>query len=130
MNNMKSGDKINCPHCHQETVLKEKVVMDGWTQTGKFLGCAICGGKIAEIEVEIENGQRESKKLSGLASLLGEDAEPVPVIITAGGVAQFCRDCLHFVRHPFFNRCEMHKKEVNPMDDCPDFAALPKPEKE
>jgi hypothetical protein len=34
------------------------------------------------------------------------------------------------LRHPILNRCERQTKNVNPMDDCPDFKASPKPEEE
>lgn len=33
---MKRGDKLNCPACHHETVVKEKVEMDGWTVGEKY----------------------------------------------------------------------------------------------
>lgn len=126
---MKTGDKINCPHCGQETVLKEKVAMDGWKQTGKFLGCAICGVKIADLP-ELKKSDSSSGNVSSLAALLGTTAESAPVITKNDGEQCFCRDCIHFVRHPFLNRCELHSKNVNPMDDCPDFKAAPKPAEE
>ena len=43
---MKQGDKISCPACHNQTVVKEKVEMDGWTVIDKIFVCAFCGVRL------------------------------------------------------------------------------------
>ena len=46
---------------------------------------------------------------------------------STGGIGEapkghFCRDCRHYVKHPFLSRCGRHDCEVEPMQDCPDFS--------
>lgn len=130
MSMKRAGDKASCPHCQQETVLKEKVTMDGWTVIEKFLGCAICGKKIADI-LATEKSLTSPKSVSNLAALLGEseDAGAAPILTMGTDEKKFCRDCCHFVKHPFLNRCELHCREVSPMDDCADFSPAISPER-
>jgi DNA-directed RNA polymerase subunit RPC12/RpoP len=123
---MKAGEITQCPHCGQSTVLKEKVLVDGWTKTGQVLACAICGNKIADIPAAPTVKAEKDNALSGLAALLQTESESKPEIKINADEKLFCRDCEHFIAHPFLSRCTLHNKEVNPMDDCPDFK--PKPE--
>lgn len=123
---MKAGTFTECPHCGQSTALKEKELMDGWTKVGKVLACAICGKKIADIPEPHIAGAEKGKALSGLAALLHAETEAKPEIKVNDGEQQFCRDCEHFIAHPFLSRCTFHQKEVNPMDDCPDFNPKPR----
>ncbi|QSH41522.1 hypothetical protein P0136_07580 [Lentisphaerota bacterium ZTH] len=122
---MKPGDKAKCPHCAEETILKEKVEMDGWQATARSLVCAICGRKIADLDKELEQQKDQeatTTKAGSLAALLGEDPEqPKPKLKAEAGERHFCRDCIHYLVHPFLSRCEKKKKAVNPMDDCRDF---------
>jgi len=118
---MKAGEMTNCPHCGQSTVLKAKVLMDGWTKTGQVLACAICGEKIADMPEPVATKAEKDKAVSGLAALLHTESESKPEIKVSDDEKLFCRDCEHFIAHPFLSRCTLHKKEVNPMDDCPDF---------
>ena len=122
---MKAGEFTECPHCGQSTALKEKVLMDGWTKVGKVLACAICGEKIADIPEPQAAVAEKGKALSGFAALLHAEAEEKPEIKVNDDEKQFCRDCAHFIAHPFLSRCTLHRKEVNPMDDCPDFKPKP-----
>lgn len=129
---MKSGDKTDCPHCGQSTIVREKVETDGWQVVGKVLVCAFCGKSLGTPEEKCASetsGNDDSASLSGLASLLG--AEPptaAPRLDTAPDEARFCRDCVNYVAHPFLSRCELRHANVNPMDDCPDFERKPEPE--
>ena len=38
---------------------------------------------------------------------------------------RFCKDCKHFLKHPFVDRCEIDNKPVDPMDDCEKFEKRP-----
>ncbi|MCP3968005.1 MAG: hypothetical protein GY750_06205 [Lentisphaerae bacterium] len=121
---MKPGEKTKCPHCSEDTILREKVEMDGWIATAKTLVCAICGKKITDLEEDLEKQKEEAaeSKTSGLASLLGEDEnQEKPKLRAEKGDRHFCRDCLHYLVHPFLSRCEKKKKDVSPMDDCADY---------
>jgi hypothetical protein len=120
---MKRGDRLECPNCGQSTIAKEKVVMDGWTAKEKILICTLCGEKVGEIETDADVAvtETENSALSGLSALLGEEPEEKIKLTAEGSERHFCRDCVHYVAHPFLSRCELHKKNVNPMDDCPDY---------
>ena len=39
---MKAGEKTRCPHCGEDTVVKSKPKMEGWTRVGDVLVCALC----------------------------------------------------------------------------------------
>ena len=44
-----------------------------------------------------------------------------PERIADDGVRRFCRDCRHYISHPFLSRCDRHDRAADPMGDCPDF---------
>jgi hypothetical protein len=122
---MKAGDSFDCPHCGQGSFLKKESVMDGWRKAGEVLKCASCSATICEIKPQVAQGDASkgsSAGLSKLASILGTDAEvPKPTLASSEAEKRFCRDCAHLVAHPFLCRCSLHHRDVNPMDDCPDF---------
>jgi DNA-directed RNA polymerase subunit RPC12/RpoP len=119
---MKPGEDIQCPQCGKNTFLKKVAVLDGWTKTGEILACAACNAKIADLKPEEKESPSNDAAANKLANFLGgAEKEKIPEIKAAAGEKRFCRDCRHLVAHPFLTRCERHKKNVNPMDDCPDF---------
>jgi hypothetical protein len=121
--NMKPGDKTTCPECGEETFSKLKPVLDGWTKIGNILICGLCEHKLCDYEpetMELHSAQPNAKT-SALADLLGGVKIEKPVITVSDEERQFCRDCQHFVVHPFLSRCDLHDKNVNPMDDCAEF---------
>ena len=122
---MKAGDRISCPHCGDNTFVKEEVVMDGWTVKGKKLTCAMCGHKLGDVEAGTADGSRdaakEKAKLSALSGLLGEKPVEKPKFDVAGDLRRFCKDCSHFVVHPFMTRCGKFDRDVDPMGDCPEY---------
>ncbi|MCX6983518.1 MAG: hypothetical protein NT118_02040 [Lentisphaerae bacterium] len=105
---MKPGHQLKCPHCGKECFLVKKSLMDGWTKVGDILACSCCSAKIADLEDEKAKASDNSSKFSSLENLLSEKKKEGP-------------NCIHFVAHPFLSRCELRKKNVNPMDDCPEF---------
>ena len=62
-----------------------------------------------------------NSKFSSLENLLSEKKQDGPKIESSEDEKHFCRDCIQFVAHPFLSRCELHRKNVNPMDDCLQF---------
>ncbi len=119
---MKPGDSFECPHCGQSSFLKKESVMDGWTKKGEILACAACSVKIADLELEKDFlSQKTENSVSVLADLLGAEEVVKPELSAAEDEKHFCRDCGHFISHPFMDRCSLHEKDVNPMDDCQDF---------
>jgi len=126
---MKAGDRIRCPHCGDNTFVKEEVVMDGWTVKGKKLTCAMCGQKLADAEnaatAKESDGGADKAKLSALSGLLGEKPVEKPKFDCDATLRRFCKDCAHFVIHPFMTRCGKFDRDVDPMGDCPEYQKRP-----
>ena len=122
---MKRGDEFDCPHCGANTFLKQESILDsaGWKKIGEALFCASCSEKIEEIteEKKIETVNANRNDLSALADLLGTKPEETVRLQEDLGDTHFCKDCKHFIVHPFMDRCSLHDKTVNPMDDCSDY---------
>lgn len=116
----KLGDIFVCPHCQRESVVKTERVMDGWTVVGERSICALCGTPVAEPPSTDDKGPASSSRLGALADLLGEAPATESVTLTEE-TSHFCKDCTHFLRHPFVCRCLFHNRSTEPMDDCPDF---------
>jgi hypothetical protein len=67
--------------------------------------------------------------LDALASLLGADAgAEAPGVDLGESDGRFCKNCRHFLRHPFQSRCLFHDRDVEPMNDCEDFDPVPSPD--
>ena len=116
---MKAGDVFHCPECNQDSIVKTRRKMDGFRCLGEELVCMLCGAVLPEDAPE-KNGE-VAKAAHPLAALLGvEEAAPERLADDSG--RGFCRDCKHYIKHPFLSRCDLHDRSVNPMDDCPDFA--------
>jgi len=126
---MKQGDELVCPKCGQNSFLVKKTKMNGWEKAGEYLACSACLCQIEEIKeaplVDTAGNTSHAKDIDKLKSFLDTDDDNVGYksILDSDKNAQksFCRDCKHFVSHPFMDRCGLHKKDVNPMDDCKDF---------
>ena len=117
---MKKGDRIECPHCGNDAFAVKKTLMDGWTNLGEVLACSACGEKVGDIGEEAESPKKNIAK-SALADFLGVEEEEKKVLSATENEKHFCRDCIHYLKHPFLTRCSLHDKDVNPMDDCSDF---------
>lgn len=126
---MKPGDQFDCPHCGKDSFLKKETLMNGWTRAGEVLKCASCGAVIERMdetgssgpESEVSGGKAAG--LDALSALLGGDTES-KAAVPEGFLKQerrFCRDCAYRIATAFRMRCGRHEKDVNPMDDCPDF---------
>lgn len=119
---MKPGDKITCESCGQEAFAKKKTEMDGWKKKGEILVCGFCSAKLGDWSDSPKDDQTPKEtSMSKLESFLGTKKEDGPKISDDGDDRRFCRDCVHYITHAFLNRCVRHDKEVNPMDDCPDY---------
>jgi len=119
---MKVGEEVNCPHCNQDVFLVKQAVMDGWTKVGEILVCSMCNKKIFDIEEKAESTGKEKKSssINKLAAFLETEQEEKPELKEEKKC--FCRDCIHFIVHPFLDRCSYFNKSINPMDDCSNFA--------
>lgn len=123
------GESFHCSACGRDSVAKLQKLMDGWRCTGEVMICAFCKAPVVPPSGAVESRPAATEKagasaLSRLADLL--DAKPVAAPQFADtAVGHFCKDCRHFLRHPFYSRCLRHDKAVEPMDDCGDFAPRP-----
>ena len=128
---MKVGEEINCVHCGKHSFLIKKSKMDGWKKLADILICSSCGQIIEDSEPLKPNDEiikdinkPSEVKLDKLASFLGTKIIEKKSI--QADEKTFCRDCLHYIKHPFFNKCSLTNNEVNPMDDCQSYELLNK----
>ena len=117
---IKKGDKTTCPHCGEMTIVKQVTEMDGWTRKGEILTCALCGKKIADVQPEAEQTEKNDK-LSALSALLGGETFEKPSVSLNQSDRRFCKDCKFAVRNAFVIRCELSGNVVEAMDDCGKF---------
>ncbi len=127
---MKHGDEIECTACGSSAFVLKKPRMDGWKKIGDEFVCSACGEKIADdAEDEAKPAEKSDAASSALLGFLGMEKEEKKKIVATEDEKHFCRDCGQLVQHPFLFRCDLHKKDVNPMDDCPDFIRKSRGEK-
>jgi len=119
---MQSGDSVDCPHCGEKTIVKTKNRMDGFAIVGSCLVCALCGAELGGAEPASGDaaGQKAAERL---AALLGEGAEAAPKadLTPDENYGCFCRNCVHFIEHPFRVLCGLDGHEIDPMGECGKF---------
>ena len=118
---MLPNEKIICPACKEESMAKLKNKMDGFTTVGKVLVCMLCGAELEEYKASETAAGGNEKKLEQLGMLLGAAPSATVRLAAADEEKRFCKDCKHFLKHPFVDRCEIDNKPVDPMDDCEKF---------
>jgi len=122
---LKPGAAFHCPKCDRDSVIKVVRRMEGWKCVGEELVCAFCQTEVYRSEADsdsCDSGEKVDPGVARLAGFLGQEIRPRQKLTTDED-SHFCRDCRHFLRHPFVSRCLLHDKEVDPMQDCADFAA-------
>lgn len=118
---MKAGDKTRCPLCGENTVVKSKPKMKGWTKVGEVLVCALCGGELGV--PERTDAAPDSSSAAKLAALLGETPEPKLRLDPGAEHRRFCRNCRNRIEHPFVLRCGLDGREIDPGGCCANFEA-------
>lgn len=111
-----------CPFCHEESFAKKKNLTDGWKITGTIEVCALCGAELKKSDPGAEKKDDSGASRNRLAALLGGDFSE-KVELTGTFDRKFCRNCQHFLVHPFKSVCALTDKEADPMGECPQFAA-------
>ena len=83
---------------------------------------ALCGAELGAPE-ERTAAAAVRRKSDSLASLLGEGAEFTPGadLTPDENYGRFCRNCVHFLAHPFKTLCSKYNRPADPMGDCPEF---------
>ena len=123
---LKPGDAFLCQACGRDSVAKVKRVMDGWTFVGEVLTCAFCGEEIGSGDTDdsTEHETGGATEVARLAAFLDDAGAGGrrPGISASDAEKRFCRDCRHYLVHPFVSRCLLHDRDVEPMDDCEDYS--------
>jgi len=119
---MKKGDRVSCPVCGESTIVKVLPVMDGWTRKRNGFFCALCGAKLGDAAQDSAPANaashEERDKLAALLDLTEKDTAKPQLEHEKN---HFCRDCRHFVIHPFFSHCTLDAEKTDPMGDCVNF---------
>ena len=121
---MQPNEKIICPVCGEPSMAKLKVKMDGFCKVGEVLTCMLCNAELENAVKTAENdaaSARNSQKLHDLGMLLGAVPVATARLTAATDEKRFCKDCKHFLRHPFTDRCELDNHPVEAMGDCEKF---------
>ena len=121
---MKKGDKIKCPHCGENSLLKEKKSFnDAFELCGCVLVCAFCGKEVKEQKSSEKAPGTQGKKSAAdrLSQLLGGEEVTKVSIAADADDKRFCCYCAHYIKHPFMNRCGLTLKEIEATDRCENF---------
>ena len=114
---------MRCPFCKEDSFAKKKRITEGWKVVGEVDVCALCGAELPRNDsaTPADDGDKNDSK-SRLAALLGGDFSEK---VTLGGEAdlKFCRNCKHFLQHPFKTVCALNDQETDPMGECDRFEA-------
>ena len=119
---MQPNEKITCPFCKEPSMAKIKNKLDGFTKVGEVLVCILCGAELGPVESS-DNAEvtRNDQKLHDLGMLLGAAPAARARLAAADDEKRFCKDCVHFLKHPFVDRCELDNHPVEAMSDCGNF---------
>ena len=121
---MREGDKILCPACGAQSIVKSRTELsDDWSTKRRVFICAFCNAELGNASDEETKKSNPDFDSSRLAALLGDDVEKsCKVKIMVGqGDEKVCRNCRHLAMHPFKNVCLLSQQEVDTMDDCESF---------
>ena len=119
---MRANEKIVCPVCHEASMAKLHIRREGFAPVGEELRCMLCGAVLGTPEATGKTAAGEAK-LRDLSLLLGA-APAAPARLAAASTEQrFCKDCVHFLAHPFVSRCALDQHAIeDAMGDCPRYA--------
>lgn len=101
--------------------------MDGWVAVGQVFACAICGHELGLVppraapDKMVTSDDSVSRLADFLADVPTARSKADVVLGVTEDLNRFCKNCQHFYRHPFMDKCLLHKRPADPMDDCPDF---------
>jgi hypothetical protein len=126
-----AANKVNCPVCGESTVPVRRSERLDWSTVDVFWACALCGARLS-IEDKTTGGSAEPEpetspeSIDKLAGFLGDDLAEIKHgsakdLLDDGSEIQFCRDCKHFLKHPFVCRCLFYDRDTEPMKHCSNF---------
>lgn len=121
------GDSFTCPHCQSVSIAKQKTEFDGFTVKRTYLVCAFCQAELAASKKPSKPGKKSvtSPLPDQLSSLFGASSDggkpDISDMLSDDQERRFCKNCCHNFITPFKCHCNLHQKEVEPLQDCPDF---------
>ncbi|MBQ8754003.1 MAG: hypothetical protein IJZ19_03165 [Lentisphaeria bacterium] len=120
---MKKGESKVCPQCGEKSFAKEKKVMENWSVKELRLVCSFCGADWGLPDAD-EKTAAVNKAADRFAALLGEVEKSEKADISpTEDYGKFCRNCKHFITHPFKSLCSRTNQEADPMGECEFFSA-------
>jgi predicted RNA-binding Zn-ribbon protein involved in translation (DUF1610 family) len=115
------GKPFTCPHCGEESIARKQTVMDGWRTAGQIVVCALCGTEVGNPDAAAKaEARQQDKRMKDAEALLGATLGERKTL-TRDGTERFCKNCRHFLIHPFQCRCLYWSRPVEPMSDCAKF---------
>ena len=82
--------------------------------------CPLCHVGPEDFEELAEAEGKADARRAGLEALLGETLpDKVNLVLTSD--REYCRNCRHFIEHPFCMRCGKNGCAVDPMGSCSGF---------
>ncbi|MBE6375506.1 MAG: hypothetical protein E7050_03470 [Lentisphaerae bacterium] len=119
---------MRCPHCGEESFAKKKNLTENWKVIGVVEVCALCGKEWKKSSPS-DAGKNSDAGKSRLAALLGGDFTE-KVVLSGEAESSFCRNCRHFLVHPFKSICALTDLEADPAGECGRFEKRPSGGKE
>ena len=113
---------MRCPFCGEESFAKKRLIRSGWQITGEVEVCALCGKELPAAEKKSADTSAADERKRKLSALLG-GVEEEKIQLSGEADLEFCRNCRHFVLHPFRNFCALTDAEADPMGECEHFTA-------
>ena len=111
------------PFCGEESFAKKKLIRSGWQITGEVSVCALCGRELPDgNKKSAETADPADERKRKLSALLGGE-DTVNIRLAGDADRKFCRNCRHFVVHPFRNFCALTDAEADPLGECDSFTA-------
>ncbi len=118
---MKENASVVCPACGETTIARKYRVNDDFLSAQYRLRCALCGADLGEIDAP-ETAASANASTARLAALLGGETLTNVTIDPGDGFRRGCRNCKHFIAHPFKAVCAISGDETDPMAECAKFA--------
>lgn len=115
---MKESDRVFCEKCRNETIAQKYRAGNDFFSAVYRLRCALCGADLGEIEAPGEKKTPSSEASARLSALLGGETVSKVEIERGDGYRRGCRNCRHFIHHPFKAICDRTGKEADPMHEC------------
>jgi hypothetical protein len=142
---LQAGQRFYCQRCKSDSVVQVVHDIQGFQIISEKAICAFCKAEIVGAVLKPSTPRSDAAdetpiavvpdSTSALSSLLQLDSnDGIEKASLSGMLADtsgsdadatksFCRDCYHYIHHPFLSRCSLHNRTVEPMDDCPSFLA-------